>query len=163
MSEDTALNEELEAKLEEYRTSDQPESYLIPALRHVQREYGYLSREHLDEVARQLQVSYARVTGVASFYHFFNFSPAGEHEIVVCTGTACHVRGAGAVFDRFLDELGVEPEEPTEDGKFSVTDARCVGACARAPVVSVGEKVYGKVTPDDVPGILADFGYETDS
>ncbi len=163
MSGKQCLNEEIHSKLEEYRQSDRPESYLIPALRRVQEEYGYLSRDHLDEVARTLQVPYAKVTGVASFYHFFNFSPAGEHEIVICTGTACHVRGAGAVFDRFLEELGVEPEEPTEDGKFSVTDARCVGACARAPVVIVDEKVYGKVTPDDVPDILADYGYEPES
>ena len=158
--EEYTLEERIIDKLQDFSGRDKSDSYLIPALQIVQEEYGYLSRQHLDEVARLLSVPYARVTGVASFYQFFNFQPAGEHEIVVCTGTACHVRGAGAVFDRFLEELEVEPEEPTEDGKFSVTDARCVGACSQAPVVIVDEQVYSSVTPDDVPGILADYDYE---
>ncbi len=158
-SEEYTLKEKIVEKLQDFRGRDRSDSYLIPALQIVQEEYGYLSRQHLDEVARLLSVPYARVTGVASFYQFFNFQPAGEYEIIICTGTACHVRGAGAVFDRFLEELGVEPEEPTEDGKFSVTDARCVGACSKAPVVIIEEKVYSHVAPDDVPDILADFGY----
>jgi len=159
-SDEYTLKKELVDKLQDFSDRDKSESYLIPALQIVQEEYGYLSRRHLDEVARLICVPYAKVTGVASFYQFFNFRPAGENEIVVCTGTACHVRGAGAVFDRFLEELGVEAEEPTEDGKFSVTDARCVGACSQAPVVIVDEKVYSGVTPDDVPDILSDYDFE---
>ncbi len=163
MNRDYSLSSEIVQSLQDFSEKNRPESYLIPALQMVQESYGFLSREHLDEVALLLRVPYAKVTGVASFYHFFNFKPSGENEIVICTGTACHVRGAGAVLDRFLEELQVKLEQPTEDGRFSVTDARCVGACAQAPVVIIGEKVYSKVTPDDVPEILSEYGFEADS
>lgn len=157
MNTETTLPDPVVKYIEEKMECDHPESYLIPVLQKVQNEFGYLSEENMDQIARLMNIPYAKVSGVATFYHYFNFSPAGENKITVCTGTACYVRGADAVLDRFKEELGVGMNEPTEDGKFSIVDARCVGACGQAPVVVINEKVYGKVTPDDVPGIIKEY------
>lgn len=148
--------------IEKTAEREHPESFLIPVLQKLQQEEGYLSEEMMDEVGRQMQIPYARVSGVASFYHYFNFQPAGDYEITVCTGTACYVRGAEAVLNRFQEELDIDKNETTRDGKFSINDARCVGACGKAPVVIVNEKLYGQVTPDDVPDILAEYGHDPD-
>ncbi|MGM0381334.1 MAG: NAD(P)H-dependent oxidoreductase subunit E [bacterium] len=146
--------------IEKTADREHPDSFLIPVLQKVQQEEGYLSEEMMDEVARQMEIPYAKVSGVASFYHYFNFQPSGEYEITICTGTACYVRGAGAVLNRFQEELGIDKNETTDNGKFSINDARCVGACGKAPVVIVNEKLFGQVTPDDVPDILAEYGYD---
>jgi NADH-quinone oxidoreductase subunit E/NADP-reducing hydrogenase subunit HndA len=157
MSEKNRLPEPIVDYIKSKQDSEHSESYLIPVLQKVQNEFGYLSEENMDEVARLMGIPYAKVSGVATFYHYFNFAPSGENKITVCTGTACYVRGADAVLDRFKEELGVGLNEPTKDGKFSIVDARCVGACGQAPVVVINEKVYGKVSPDDVPDIIAEY------
>jgi NADP-reducing hydrogenase subunit HndA len=105
-----------------------------------------------------MEVSLAKVYGVVSFYTFFTQIPKGKYPIAICMGTACFVVGADKVVEAFKQALGgVEVSEVTPDGKFSIDCLRCVGACALAPVVMVGEKVYGKVTPDQVKDIIADF------
>lgn len=156
----TGLPADIVGYIEECRQKEHSESQLIAVLQKVQNRYGYLSRESMDEVSQRLQVPSARVTGVATFYHFFSFKPKGQHRITVCMGTACYVRGAGKVRDRITELLGIREGEVTRDGKFSLEPARCLGACALAPVVVVDEKVFGNVAAVDVEKILGEYGFE---
>ncbi len=143
--------------IEQCRAAPHPESFLIAVLQRVQERFTCLRREHLDEVSQRMQVPSAKVTGVATFYHFFSFVPKGRRRISVCLGTACYVKGAGQVVERLGELLGIQPGETTPDGRFSLETSRCFGACALAPVMVIGEKVYGNVHPDDLPGILAEY------
>ncbi len=133
---------------------------LIHVLHETQHEFGYLPAEVQDVIAHNLHVSVAHVYGVVTFYSFFSMLPKGEHPISICTGTACYVRGAEKVLDEFKKQLNIQVGETTEDGKFSINCLRCVGACGLAPVVLVGERVFGRVSPDGVKAILAEFGEE---
>ena len=130
---------------------------LINILHKVQGALGYLSAETQEAVAKELNISTASVYGVVSFYSFFTMKPKGEHPIAICMGTACYVRGAEKVVEEFKKQLGVSIGETTKDGKFSLTCLRCVGACGLAPVVTVGEKVYGHVTPGGVEEIVNEY------
>ena len=130
---------------------------LIRVSHKAQDIFGYLPKEVQYYVGRKLNVPTAKVFGVVSFYSFFTMTPRGEHNISVCMGTACYVRGADKVLNEFKKQLGVEVDVTTDDGKFSISALRCVGACGLAPVVTVGEKVYGRVTPDMVKDILDEY------
>ena len=130
---------------------------LINVLHAAQGIFGYLPAEVQELVASELNVSVAHVYGVVTFYSFFSMTPKGEFPISICMGTACYVRGAEKVLDEFKRLLDVKVGQTTPDGKFSLSCLRCVGACGLAPVVTVGEKVYGRVSADDVKGILADY------
>jgi NADH:ubiquinone oxidoreductase subunit E len=156
----SVLPEDIVAFIEDCRGREHSESYLISVLQKIQNGMGYLSRESMDEVSRLMQIPAATVTGVATFYHFFSFKPRGEHRVTVCLGTACFVRGADKVLARLKDELKIDDGETTPDGRFSIECARCLGACALAPVVTVGEKVYGNVKPAEVKKILKDYGFK---
>jgi NADH:ubiquinone oxidoreductase subunit E len=155
----TQLPGEILAFMEDCKGKEHPESQLISVLQRIQNHFGYLPRETMDEVSARMQIPAARVTGVATFYHLFSFVPKGQNRITVCMGTACFVKGAGKVVDRLKEILGVAEGQTTKDGKFSLDCARCLGACAMAPVVVVNEKVYGNVKPEDLPGILAEYGH----
>lgn len=149
------LYQELATFIEELPTK---EGHLVTALHKAQSLFGYLPEEVQGFVAKHMNVPEVHVYGVVSFYTFFTQIPKGEYPISVCMGTACFVVGADKVVEAFQQALGgVEVSEVTPDGKFSIDQLRCVGACALAPVVMVGEKVYGKVTPDQVKDIIADF------
>ena len=115
-------------------------------LHKVQGEYGYLPAEVQELVAKELGIPVSRVYGIVSFYSFFTMTPKGEYPISVCLGTACYVRGAEKVLDELKRQLGINVGEVTPDGKFSLTCLRCVGACGLAPVIEVGDKVYGRMT-----------------
>ena len=130
---------------------------VINVLHKVQGEFGYLPAEIQELVAKELNIPVSRVYGIVSFYSFFTMTPKGEYPISVCLGTACYVRGAEKVLDELKRQLGIGVGEVTPDGKFSLTCLRCVGACGLAPVIEVGEKVYGRVTPDHVKDILAEY------
>jgi NADH:ubiquinone oxidoreductase subunit E len=153
------LPAEIVSHIESSRTKEHAESHLITVLQKVQTHFGYLPKECMDEVSWRMQVPSARVTGVATFYHFFSFEPKGKHRITVCMGTACFVKGAGKVLDRLKDLLHVQEGQTTKDAQFSLECARCLGACALAPVVVVDEKVYGNVKAEDIPNILSEYGY----
>lgn len=133
------------------------ESELINVLHKVQGKLGYLPAEVQEVVAKELKTSIARVYGVVTFYSFFTMIPKGEFPISICMGTACYVRGAEQVLSEFKRQLKVEVGESTPDGLFSLNCLRCVGACGLAPVVTVGEKVYGRVAPTQVKEIIADY------
>lgn len=130
---------------------------LINVLHKAQTIFGYLPSEVQEVVARELNCPVATVYGVVSFYSFFTMIPKGEFPISICMGTACYVRGAEKVLDEFKRQLDVKIGETTPDGKFSVSCLRCVGACGLAPVVTVGEKVYGRVAAADVKTILEEY------
>lgn len=133
------------------------ESELINVLHKVQGKLGYLPAEVQEVIARELNSSVARVYGVVTFYSFFTMIPKGEYPISICMGTACYVRGAEQVLSEFKRQLKVEVGESTSDGMFSLNCLRCVGACGLAPVVTVGEKVYGRVAPTQVKEIIAEY------
>ena len=130
---------------------------VINVLHKVQGEYGYLPAEVQELVAKELGIPVSRVYGIVSFYSFFTMTPKGEHPISVCLGTACYVRGAEKVLDELKRQQGINVGEVTPDGKFSLTCLRCVGACGLAPVIEVGDKVYGRMTPDRVKDVLAEY------
>jgi len=130
---------------------------LINVLHKVQGVFGYLPAEVQEIVAAELNTSVAKVYGVVTFYSFFTMIPKGRNPISVCTGTACYVRGAEKVLEEFKKQLGIAVGQSTSDGKFSLTCLRCVGACGLAPVVQVGEKTYGRVSPDGVKDILKEY------
>jgi len=139
------------------KSFDNKPGEVINVLHKVQGEYGYLPAEVQELVAKELGIPVSRVYGIVSFYSFFTMTPKGEHPISVCLGTACYVRGAEKVLDELKRQLGINVGEVTPDGKFSLTCLRCVGACGLAPVIEVGEKVYGRMTPDRVKDVLAEY------
>jgi NADP-reducing hydrogenase subunit HndA len=130
---------------------------LINVLHRAQEIFGYLPEEVQEIVSKQLNVPLANVYGVVSFYSFFTMIPKGKYPISICTGTACYVRGAENVLNEFKRLLGVNVGDATSDGKFSLNCLRCVGACGLAPVVTIGEKVYGRVSPEEVKKILKEY------
>jgi NADP-reducing hydrogenase subunit HndA len=133
---------------------------LINVLHKAQEIFGYLPAEVQEVVADELRIPVAKVYGVVTFYSFFTMLPRGRYPISICTGTACYVRGAEKVLDEFKRILKIQVGATTEDGKFSITCLRCVGACGLAPVVMVGDKTYGRVTTDSVKGILKEYENE---
>jgi len=130
---------------------------LINVLHAAQGIFGYLPAEVQEIVAEELNVSVAHVYGVVTFYSFFTMTPKGKYPISICMGTACYVRGAEKVLDEFKRLLDLKVGETSANGDFSISCLRCVGACGLAPVVTVGEKVYGRVAPEDVKGIIAEY------
>lgn len=132
-------------------------SELINVLHQVQGKLGYLPAEVQEVIAKELNISVAKVYGVVTFYSFFTMIPLGEFPISICMGTACYVRGSEQVLAEFKRQLKVEVGQSTPDGKFSLNCLRCVGACGLAPVVMVGEKVFGRVSPQMVKNIIADY------
>ena len=132
-------------------------SRLMHVMQQAQAIYGYLPIEVQAVIAEGMGVPLEKVYGVATFYAQFALSPKGKYNVSVCLGTACYVKGSQDVLNKICEQLGIEPGECTEDGKFSVEACRCIGACGLAPVFTVNDDVYGKTTPDQVAGILAKY------
>jgi len=142
--------------------SDNNEFTFSPALvsfikEWVQQEQGYISREAADQVSALLDVPLATIWGVVSFYHFFKLTKPGKHNIQVCLGTACYLKGAQPIIDEIDKQLTLPVGSVTADGNFSLEAVRCVGCCGLAPVMTVGGEVFGKVTKDQISGIIAKF------
>ena len=134
------------------------EDSLIQVLQDVQRTFHYLPCEVLTRVAERLGVPLARVFSVATFYKAFALTPQGDVTIQVCTGTACHIRGAERLIDELKRELHAGPGETTADRRFTIRTVNCVGACAMAPLMVVGSRYHGGVRPTDVQAYLAEEG-----
>lgn len=149
-----ALTPEIVAYIETCAQDAHASSHLISVLHKVQAHFGYLGREQMDAVAQLLQVPASKVTGVATFYHFFRLEPRGRFVINVCLGTACYVKGAERVADRLCEELGIHFGETTRDGLFSLEGTRCLGTCGLAPVIMIEDRIFGDMTPDQVPALL---------
>ena len=149
---------EQEAKLKEVieQYKDDPGA-VMPVLQEAQEIYGYLPLEVQTMIAEGLNVPVDEVYGVSTFYSQFALTPKGKYHISVCLGTACYVKGSGDVLNKLSEELGIEAEECTPDTKFSLTACRCIGACGLAPVITVNDDVYGRLTADEIPGILKKY------
>ena len=145
---------ELQAIIAKYKGD---KSNLMAVMQEAQGIYGYLPMEVQQMIADGMDVPLEKVYGVATFYAQFSLSPKGKYNVSVCLGTACYVKGAGELMDKLSEVLGIGAEECTEDGKFSLTACRCIGACGLAPVLTVNEDVYGRLTADDIPGIIAKY------
>ncbi len=130
---------------------------LIPALHEIQQIYGYLPEEALKVLSEGLNIPMTEIYGVASFYHLFSLEPKGKHIIRVCLGTACYVKGGQNLLNRLSQELNVEVGKTSSDGKFTLEATRCLGACGLAPVMTIDDKVYAKVTLEDVGRILYEY------
>lgn len=145
---------QLRAKCRELKTKG---GALMPALQFAQGLYGYLPYEVQMIVAEELGVSLSEVYGVVTFYAQFSLFPKGKYNVGICLGTACYVKGSGAVYEKLKQVLGIDSGECTADRLFSLDATRCVGCCGLAPVMTVNDDVYGKITPDAVEGILAKY------
>ncbi len=121
---------------------------LLEVLNAAQETFGYLSKELLIYISNQLNVPMSQVYGVATFYHLFTFEPQGEHNCIICKGTACHVKGADEIIQALSEEFNIAAGETTPDGLFSLTIARCLGSCGLAPIMVLDGQVYGKETPE---------------
>ena len=130
---------------------------VMPILQEAQEIYGYLPIEVQTMIAERLDVPLEEIFGVSTFYSQFALTPKGKYEISVCLGTACYVKGSQDILDKISEVLEIQPEDCTPDGKFSLTACRCVGACGLAPVMMVNDEVYGRLTADEVPEILAKY------
>ena len=146
--------QQLNAVIEKYKGD---KSRIMAVMQEAQGIYGYLPIEVQSKIAEGMDVPLEKVYGVATFYAQFSLSPKGENHIAVCLGTACYVKGSGVIYDKFQEILGIGGDECSADRKFSLTASRCIGACGLAPVLTVNEDVYGRLTADDVPGIIAKY------
>ena len=131
---------------------------LIEALHTAQEAYGYLEPQVLGQLARDLRVPLSKVYGVATFYHLFTLKPKGRHACVVCTGTACYIKGAGALVERLQEHYDINPGETTEDDRLSLLTARCVGACGLAPAIVIDGDVLGKLDSESLISKLEELG-----
>lgn len=130
---------------------------LMPILQKAQEIYGYLPIEVQTMISDEMNVPLEKIYGIVTFYSQFALSPKGKHNVSVCLGTACYVKGSGDIFTKLQDILGIEDGQCTPDGKFSLESCRCIGACGLAPVMTIGEDVYGKLNIDDLENILAKY------
>ena len=130
---------------------------LMPILQKAQDIYGYLPIEVQKIISNEMDIPLEKIYGVATFYSQFALNPKGQYKISVCLGTACYVKGSGDIYAKLQEVLGIEGGQCTPDGKFSLEACRCIGACGLAPVLTVNEDVYGRLTVDDVKDIIAKY------
>ncbi len=130
---------------------------LMPVLQEAQEVYGYLPIEVQKIIAVEMNIPLEKIYGVVTFYSQFSLNPKGKYKISVCLGTACYVKGSGDIYNKLMEKLGISGGECTADGKYSLEACRCIGACGLAPVLTVNEDVYGRLTIDDVEGILKKY------
>lgn len=149
--------EQEKALLEVINKEKTEKGALMSIMQKAQDIYGYLPIEVQTIIAREMEIPLQEVYGVATFYAQFSLYPKGEYKISVCLGTACYVKGAGSIYEKLQERLGISGGECTPDGKFSLEACRCIGACGLAPVLTVNEDVYGRLTADDVDGILEKY------
>ena len=155
------LNSAAAAKITEicarYKDEKTP---LMMILSDVQNEYGYIPLEVQELVSKETGISVAEIYGVVTFYSFFSLTPKGKYIVGCCLGTACYVKGAQNVIDKFSEILKIQPGETTEDGLFTLDALRCIGACGIAPAVSINGKVYPKMSVDQVPVVINELKKE---
>jgi len=140
--------------VERYKNEPTPTMMI---LEDIQKEYGYIPLEVQELVSKLTGVPVSEIYGVVTFYSFFSMTPKGKYVIGVCLGTACYVKGAQLVLDKFSQLLGIKPGETTEDGLFTIDVLRCIGACAIAPAVSINGKIYPQCKVDNVANIIKEY------
>jgi NADH:ubiquinone oxidoreductase subunit E len=130
---------------------------LIAILHEVQTHFNYLPEAELRYISNKIDIPITQIYSIVNFYNRFTLTPKGSHEISVCLGTACHVKGAGKIIDELKDKLSIKPGETTEDMNFSLEVVRCIGACSLAPAVVIDEDTYGDVTPKKLTKTLSKY------
>jgi len=150
----TEQEKALDAVIELHRGE---EGAVMPILQKAQDIYGYLPEEVQRHIALALDIPLSEVYGVATFYSQFQLNPKGQHPVAVCLGTACYVKGSGILMEKLEQMLGIGNGEITDNLKFSLDATRCIGACGLAPVLTIGDDVYGRLEPDDLPAIIAKY------
>ena len=130
---------------------------LMMILSDIQKEYGYIPLEVQEIVSERTGLSVAEIYGVVTFYSFFSLTPKGKYVIGCCLGTACYVKGAQQIIDKFSEIIGIKPGETSADGLFTLDALRCIGACGIAPAVTINGKVYPKMTVDAVAGVVKEY------
>ena len=144
----------LDAVIAEHKTQA---GALMPVLQKAQDIYGYLPVEVQKHIATELDIPYSEVFGVVTFYSQFQLNPKGAHPVAVCLGTACYVKGSGIIMEKLEEMLGIKSGAITSDLRFSLDATRCIGACGLAPVMTIGEDVYGRLEPSMLKDILAKY------
>ena len=144
----------LDAVIAEHKTQA---GALMPVLQKAQDIYGYLPVEVQKHIAAELDIPYSEVFGVVTFYSQFQLNPKGAHPVAVCLGTACYVKGSGIIMEKLEEMLGIKSGAITSDLRFSLDATRCIGACCLAPVMTIGEDVYGRLEPSMLKDILAKY------
>lgn len=144
----------LRAVIEEHKND---KGALMPILQKAQEIYGYLPIEVQTIIAEEMDIPLEKVYGVVTFYAQFTTNPKGKYKISVCLGTACYVKGSGDIYNKLQEKLGIESGGITPDGKYSLDACRCIGACGLAPVMTVNDDVYGRLTVDEIDKILAKY------
>ena len=150
----SAACKRVEEIIAEYRNENTP---LMMILSQVQKEYGYIPFEVQEIISEKLGIPVSEIYGVVTFYSFFSLKPKGKFVIGVCLGTACYVKGAQQICDKFSELLGIKPGETTEDGLFTIDALRCIGACGIAPAVSINGKVYPKMSVNQVQQVINEY------
>ena len=145
------MEESIKGLLEKYNGKREE---IIPILQDVQNEQGYLTREAMKEVSGFTRVPASSIFAIATFYAQFRFEPLGRNHILVCRGTACHVRGAQAILEKVSEELGLEGEGTTPDLEYTLETVACIGCCALAPVITVNEEIHGNLTKNKISKLL---------
>ena len=153
-AEDVQMEKELQDLFAKWRGI---KGSLIPILQGAQEIYGYLPKEVLLQIARELKLPPSRVFGVVTFYAQFHLEPRGRNIVRVCLGTACHVRGASRVFERMQEEIGVGDGETTEDLRFTLETVACLGCCGLSPVVMINDDTHGRLEPDKLRSIVNQY------
>ena len=148
------LKQETEELLSKY---EKKEDNLIKILEEIQVKYGYIPKVCAYSISTYLEIPLAQIYGVITFYSRFTLKPKGKYHISVCLGTACFVKGSKEILEAAKQKLGIEEGQTTEDGKFSIDNTRCVGACGLAPVFTINEEVYGKATVKKMNEILDEY------
>ncbi len=150
-------NEKYEKLAQVIQDHKEQKGALMPVLQEAQNIFGCVSEDVQKIIAEGLGVTLSEVYGVATFYSQFSLKPKGQYVCGVCLGTACYVKGSQAVLDKLCEELEIQPGDTTNDGKFTVQATRCLGACGLAPVMMINDDVFGRLIPDEIPGILAKY------
>jgi len=133
------------------------ESAILAILQDIQAKEKYLPKEALEHVGTRLKIPLNRIYRIATFYRALSLTPRGRHEVCVCVGTACHVRGAQRVIDHMNLEIGIRPGETTKDRNFTLETVNCLGVCAAGPVIAIDGEYFGKMSPVKIPGVLKKF------
>jgi NADH-quinone oxidoreductase subunit E len=145
---------EIDTIIERYEAR---ESAILAILQDIQAKEKYLPKEVLEQVGQRLHIPINKIYRIATFYRAFSLTPRGRHEVVVCLGTACHVRGAQRIVDQIGIELGIRPGETTKDRNFTLETVNCLGVCAAGPILAVDGEYFGGISPIKVEGVLKKF------
>ncbi|GAB6090674.1 NADH-quinone oxidoreductase subunit NuoE family protein [Spirochaeta dissipatitropha] len=152
--EDLKLSDELISFIDTWKNK---RGNLIMILHRVQQEHGFVPRKIAVELSRYMDVPLAKIYGVLTFYHYFKLEKPGRNRLAVCMGTACYLKGGQDLIDELENLLGIGVNQTSDDGEFSIEAVRCVGCCGLAPVLMVGDEVFGKIKNDQLPEVIARF------